>query len=206
MNFLAHLDIADHCHSSKLGNLLGDFVKGDPQPHYSVAVANGIRLHRFVDSYTDHHPLVKEAKHFFTNTTRRFAPIALDMFWDHCLARHWQAFHQETLNAFCTRAEQETEREQATESEPAHASLPERYLTVSGFMWQDRWLESYQTMSNIEKALQRMSTRSPRMAPLAHSFADLERHYDVLERLFFQLYPDVLTASQNALVLIPSRA
>lgn len=200
MNFLAHLDIADHCRSSKLGNLLGDFVKGDPQPHYSVAVANGIRLHRFVDGYTDHHPLVKEAKHFFTDTTRRFAPIALDMFWDHCLARHWQDFHQETLNAFCSRAEQETYAEQAQEP------LPERYLTVSRFMWQDRWLESYQQMSNIETALQRMSTRSPRMAPLAHTIADLERHYDALETLFFQLYPDVLTASQNALVLIPSRA
>lgn len=35
MNFLAHLHIAKHCNSNLAGNLLGDFVKGDPNKHYS---------------------------------------------------------------------------------------------------------------------------------------------------------------------------
>ena len=52
MNFLAHLHIAQHCNSNLAGNLLGDFVKGDPNKHYSDSLSDGIRLHRFVDSYT----------------------------------------------------------------------------------------------------------------------------------------------------------
>lgn len=86
MNYLAHLHIADHCQSSLLGNLLGDFVKGDPDSQYGAPIASGIRLHRLVDAYTDSHPVMQHAKQCFSSDTRRFAPIALDMFWDHCLA------------------------------------------------------------------------------------------------------------------------
>lgn len=97
MNFLAHLHIADHCNSHFMGNLLGDFVKGDPSKLYDSDITNGIKLHRFVDRITDHHPIVEECKPHFKGVARRFAPIALDMFWDHCLAKHWNDFHQESL-------------------------------------------------------------------------------------------------------------
>jgi len=66
MNFLAHLHIAQHCKSNLAGNLLGDFVKGDPNKHYSTSLANGIRLHRFVDSYTDLHDVSRSAKSLFS--------------------------------------------------------------------------------------------------------------------------------------------
>ena len=105
MNFLAHLHIADHCDSSKLGNLLGDFVKGDPNKQYQPSIAHGVMLHRFVDSYTDQHPLMSDAKSLFDGSARRFAPIALDVFWDHCLASRWEEFHSESLRQFCHKAE-----------------------------------------------------------------------------------------------------
>ncbi len=62
MNYLAHLHIADHCQSSLLGNLLGDFVKGDPSAQFSPEIARGIRLHRLVDAYTDSHPVMQQAQ------------------------------------------------------------------------------------------------------------------------------------------------
>ncbi len=46
MNYLAHLHIAEQSDSNLLGNLLGDFVKGDPSKRYGVDVVQGIRLHR----------------------------------------------------------------------------------------------------------------------------------------------------------------
>lgn len=74
MNFLAHLHIAHHCQSSLLGNLLGDFVKGDPTEQYPQSLVQGIRLHRWVDAYTDSHPVMKAAKSLFlpnNNALRR---------------------------------------------------------------------------------------------------------------------------------------
>ncbi|WP_341502550.1 ACP phosphodiesterase [Gallaecimonas sp. GXIMD4217] len=189
MNFLAHLHIADHCHSSLLGNLLGDFVKGDPHRQLAPDVASGVMLHRFVDSYSDHHAIMTEAKALFEGRARRFAPIALDLFWDHCLARRWHEFHSLSLDEFCRQAQRRVRLEHV-------GPLPERYLLVTGNMWRNRWLESYLELANIELALQRMSLRSPRMAELAGCFPYLAAHYRRLEELFGHLYPDVLAAAR----------
>ncbi|QXO16449.1 acyl carrier protein phosphodiesterase [Vibrio ostreae] len=215
MNYLAHLHIADHCQSSLLGNLLGDFVKGDPDSQYVAPIASGIRLHRLVDAYTDSHPVISHAKQCFSADTRRFAPIALDMFWDHCLASQWAHYHDLSLSRFVRQAHQRVTREQAitfaaaanfsetrASSEPIASpqpiALPDRFNRVSGAMWQGGWLESYAELSNIEFALQRMSQRSVRMGKLAHCFDGLSRHYSRLAELFTVLYPDVLEKAKRS--------
>ena len=185
MNFLAHLHIADHCNSHLLGNLLGDFVKGDPSKQYQSDISNGIKLHRFVDRITDQHPIVDECKPHFTGVARRFAPIALDMFWDHCLAKHWDVYYQEPLDRFVDYAYQQVDQEVID-------GLPPRFLLLHSRMWSGGWLQSYQDLENIEFALHRMSQRSPRMADLTTTFSVLEEEYEVLEAKFPVLYQDVL--------------
>ncbi|MEF1310923.1 ACP phosphodiesterase [Vibrio mytili] len=188
MNFLAHLHIADHCNSSLLGNLLGDFVKGDPSKQYQTDISDGVRLHRFVDKTTDQHPIVTECKRHFSGKARRFAPIALDMFWDHCLAKHWGTFHQDSLEQFVNNAHLVVDRD-------VDETLPERYLLLHRRMWSDGWLQSYRELPNIEFALHRMSQRSSRMADLTTTFEVLEREYLLLEAKFPRLYIDVLSQS-----------
>ncbi|MDV6250209.1 ACP phosphodiesterase [Vibrio sp. EA2] len=185
MNFLAHLHIADHCNSHLLGNLLGDFVKGDPSKQYQADISNGIKLHRFVDRITDHHPVVEECKPHFKGVARRFAPIALDMFWDHCLAKHWYIFHHNSLDQFVSDAYQRVNRNVGDD-------LPERFLLLHSRMWSGGWLQSYQEFENIEFALHRMSQRSPRMSDLTTTFAVLDQEYELLEAKFPALYSDVL--------------
>ncbi|MCG9702764.1 ACP phosphodiesterase [Vibrio natriegens] len=185
MNFLAHLHIADHCNSHLLGNLLGDFVKGDPSKQYQTDISNGIKLHRFVDRITDHHPIVEACKPHFTGVSRRFAPIALDMFWDHCLAKQWSAFHHHSLDKFVNAAYQRVDRDVCEQ-------LPEHFLVLHSRMWTGGWLQSYQDLENIEFALHRMSQRSPRMSDLTTTFAVLDEQYATLEAKFPLLYHDVL--------------
>ena len=190
MNYLAHLHIADHCNSNALGNLLGDFVKGNPDNQYDNDVVQGIRLHRFVDSYTDNHELVREARQLFAGKQRRFSGIALDMFWDHCLASNWQQYNDHGLRKFC-------EQQRVLVSREHDAELPERFTRVTAAMWQGRWMESYQDLENIEYALQRMSNRSPRMGELANCFSTLDKNYADLVKVFKAMYPDVLNAAQR---------
>lgn len=190
MNYLAHLHIADHCQSNLLGNLLGDFVKGNPDTQLPTHISQGVRLHRFVDSYTDSHAMVAEAKALFPAGVRRFSGIALDMFWDHCLASRWEEFHAVPLARFCQQAQLQVG------GDSSH-SLPERFVTVSSAMWQGRWLESYQHIENIDYALQRMSHRSPRMGKLSECFPHIERNYQQLNETFSLFYPQVLTASKS---------
>ncbi|MBA5764405.1 DUF479 domain-containing protein [Vibrio sp. 404] len=190
MNFLAHLHIAQSCQSSMLGNLLGDFVKGDPMRQFPVEVAQGIRLHRFVDSYTDSHAVIRRAKTNFSSKQRRFAGIALDVMWDHYLAVNWTNYHSSELDEFCLQAELMVRQEQTM-------PVPERFQLVTTRMWQGRWLESYQHLDNIEFALMRMSERSSRMAPLAECFTSLEQHYAEFELLFNEFYPQLLSVSRE---------
>lgn len=198
MNFLAHLHIADHCNSHLLGNLLGDFVKGDPSKQYQTNISNGIKLHRFVDRITDQHPIVETCKPHFTGVARRFAPIALDMFWDHCLAKHWGDFHQQPLHRFVHCAHQEVDS-QVTED------LPPRFLLLHSKMWSGGWLQSYQDLDNIEFALHRMSKRSPRMANLTTTFTVLDEEYSTFEAKFPLLYQDVLDQALEYYKQITSR-
>ena len=74
MNFLAHLHLASLANSSFLGNLMADFVRGTPEEQYSAPVAAGIRLHRRIDTLTDSHPLVREARQLF----RGIPPLRAD--------------------------------------------------------------------------------------------------------------------------------
>ncbi|MDK9738006.1 DUF479 domain-containing protein [Vibrio sp. D404a] len=188
MNFLAHLHIANHCSSDLAGNLLGDFVKGDPSKHYSQPLADGIRLHRFVDSFTDSHAVSKQAKSLFRKETQRFAPIALDVFWDHCLANNWHQYSDSSLAQFCSTSHQKIDQD----SEP---NWPANFLMVHQKMAEQRWLESYQSMESIELVLQRMAYRRPRLSVLKDCFEDLSQHYDKLQCHFNQLYPEVLEQS-----------
>ena len=193
MNYLAHLHIAASTNTSFSGNFLGDFVKGNPDAQFPKEIVQGIRLHRYVDSFTDKHPQVLAAKLLFPKALRRYAPIALDMFWDHFLALHWTTFHDLTLAEFCQLAEQKI----INETQASDVTLPERFERINGWVWQDKWLESYQKIENIEYALKRMATRSERMAPLAETGKVLRENYADLNIVFFALYEDVLKASQE---------
>lgn len=185
MNFLAHLHIADYCQSDLSGNLLGDFVKGNPDGKFPESVVDGIRLHRFIDRYTDQHNLVLQQKKYFPVSLKRFSPIALDVFWDHCLACDWSNFHALSLVDFIQDAK-------STCLSPQPYDVPDNYLTTMNAMWAGEWLLSYQDINNVVYVLDRMSHRSSRMRPLAHCGEMLIENYIELRTVFLQLYPDVL--------------
>ncbi len=71
MNFLAHLHLAHLADSSLPGNLMADFVRGNPQGDYPAEIIDGIFMHRRIDVMTDNLAEVKEAREWFRPQTRR---------------------------------------------------------------------------------------------------------------------------------------
>lgn len=59
MNFLAHLHLAHLADSSLPGNLMADFVRGNPQGDYPAEIIDGIFMHRRIDVMTDNQAEVK---------------------------------------------------------------------------------------------------------------------------------------------------
>ncbi|AVJ16493.1 DUF479 domain-containing protein [Serratia sp. JUb9] len=189
MNFLAHLHLAQLADSSLLGNLLADFVRGNPAADYAPEVAEGIMLHRRIDVLTDSLPQVKQSRDYFGADYRRVAPITLDVVWDHFLARHWRQIEPaRPLSDFTRQA-----RDQIV---PHLAQTPERFQTLNHYLWSERWLERYAELPFIAQVLRGMASRRPRLAALGGSFADVERHYHQLETQFWQFYPQLMRQAQ----------
>lgn len=185
MNFLAHLHLAALADSSLLGNLLADFVRGDPKPYYDADVCAGIRMHRRVDSMTDSLPQVRAARAWFGDGYRRVAPITLDIVWDHFLARHWSTLEpQRPLPDFIAHAR--------TAILPHLEGTPPRFHTLNQHLWQERWLQRYAELPFIARVLSGMAQRRPCLAALSGSFGDIERHYDRLEAQFWHFYPQMM--------------
>ncbi|EXX83666.1 ACP phosphodiesterase [Salmonella enterica subsp. enterica serovar Namur str. 05-2929] len=193
MNFLAHLHLAHLANSSLSGNLLADFVRGNPATHYPPDVVEGIYMHRRIDVMTDNLPEVREAREWFRHETRRVAPIALDVMWDHFLSRHWTQISPDfPLQAFVGYAHAQV----AT----ILPDSPPRFVNLNDYLWSEKWLERYRDMDFIQNVLNGMANRRPRLDALRDSWYDLDAHYDALEERFWHFYPRMMTqAARKAL-------
>ncbi|MBC3230342.1 ACP phosphodiesterase [Serratia fonticola] len=190
MNFLAHLHLAQLAESSLLGNLLADFVRGNPAGDYDPAVVAGIMMHRRVDVLTDIQPEVKACRDYFSPQFRRVAPITLDVVWDHFLARHWQQLEPTcSLQSFTQQARNLIV--------PHLPQTPQRFQNLNSYLWPERWLERYAELPFIGDVLAGMASRRPRLAALAGSFTDVERQYHHLETQFWQFYPRMMEQARN---------
>jgi len=185
MNYLAHLHLASLAESSLLGNLMADFVRGNPDSQFPDTVVAGIRMHRRIDVLTDTHPQVKAAKGLFSSEYRRVAPIALDVVWDHFLARHWSHFEPDlSLREFILSAE--------STIAPTLQGTPHDFQSLNNFLWRERWLERYAELGFLERVLNGMAHRRPRLVALGGIFTEIEQHYPALEEGFWRLYPDLM--------------
>lgn len=184
MNYLAHLLLAAPDEEAMLGAFLGDFVKGRDLSRFAPVVAREIRLHRRIDSFTDAHPVVTAAQALFKPAHRRFAGIALDVFYDHVLARDFERHAGQPLDGFAQRAYRVLEQQ-----------LPERppaARRVAARMSAHDWLGSYADFGQAAMALRNIGRRLSRGgAELEACARDLEQHYDSLASGFPKLLEDL---------------
>ena len=95
MNYLAHLVLSGGDSDLRLGNFMGDAVKGDPFKAYAAPIANGIVLHRWIDSYADTAPEARAARAAIRPILGRFSGVGVDLLYDHFLAKNFAQLHPE---------------------------------------------------------------------------------------------------------------
>ncbi len=86
MNFLAHIYLSGDNDEIKLGNFIGDYIKGNAYNKYPPLIRKGILLHRKIDYFTDSHPIVRNHKSFFYDKYHKYAGIIIDIIYDHFLS------------------------------------------------------------------------------------------------------------------------
>ena len=105
MNYLAHLALSQEVEEVIAGNMIEDFITGRIEhPRNSFLTDElivGVKLHRLIDTFTDSNPNVTNCKKLFYASVGKFAPIVVDVLFDHYLIKNWSTFYDVPLKDFC---------------------------------------------------------------------------------------------------------
>jgi acyl carrier protein phosphodiesterase len=187
MNYLAHTLLSHHSPEAILGAMLGDFSKGTADARYPHAVREAILLHRAIDRYTDAHPVPLASRTLVSPARRRFAPILVDVFYDHFLARHWNDYCEVPLPQFAEHVYDVLLSRKA--------ELPERLQYVAPYMAADDWFGAYAELDGIDAAVNGMAWRMRRFAraaALRGGVEELRLNYAAFEHDFRSFFPQLM--------------
>lgn len=183
MNYLAHTLLAGGDADLEVGGILGDFVRGQPDPALPWGLRAGIRLHRAVDSYTDAHADVLAARRLFDPPWRRYAGILLDVWFDHCLARDFEHWSAMPLEAFSARLRRRLEARVAM--------LPPGMRRFLAYMQARDLPTAYADATVIEDVLKGIGSRLSRPNPIGQALPELVTRDAELTHRFHAFFPDL---------------
>lgn len=193
MNHLAHLYLSPRAPGMLAGALLADRVRRAQLALLPRDRRLGVELHWSIDRFTDSHPLVLEARSLFSRQHRRPAPVLLDIWFDHLLARDWSRWSDEPLRGYETGLAELLEGEVATA--PGLARMAQAMAKAD-------WLSRYAERAGVEAALARAEARMRRPLPLQQSAPELQRLEEPLYLCFTRFFPQLrLHAAQRILEL-----
>lgn len=181
MNFLAHIYLTDGLPLETIGNFMADGIKGKKYLKYPADIQRGILIHRWIDTYTDSHPIVKRSTKRLHKKYGHYSGVIVDIFYDHFLARNWHQYHDTPLHVYVSNFYQLLQDH--------HHLLTGRIQKMMLPMMEQNWLLSYATLEGIGTVLYNMNIRTKRRVAMDKAVEDLEAHYDAFEedfKLFFK--------------------
>lgn len=181
MNFLAHLYLSGNDDSILIGNFIADSVKGSTITKYPARVKEGIVLHRKIDQFTDTHPVVLKGKVRLRPKFHKYAPVIIDVFYDHFLALQWDDYSSVPLNDYVNGVYRLLEKNKD--------SFPDRSKMLLPYMIGGNWLEGYSRLEGINRSLSGMAGRSNFISNMELATKELERDIELYEAEFNAFFP-----------------
>ncbi|REC96202.1 ACP phosphodiesterase [Kushneria indalinina] len=176
MNFLAHAWLARHGSDIfMLGNLVADGIKGPVPAAGDDGFVQGVRFHRRMDALIDHHEVTLALRKQAPEAQRRVCGIALDIVWDHFLAR---LYPDDALNRRVHRV---------LNHHPT--MIPARQTRLFEHLCRENWLEAYGDFDFTCRAIAGVGSRLSGPNRLAELTPWLEREYPLLEESFHTIWP-----------------
>lgn len=187
VNFLAHSLLGFNNSELIAGQFCGDFVRGSNLSHFPEGIEHGIRLHRYLDRFTDTHPVLTPVRQTIPDLPRRFAGIVVDVMFDHYLARRWDQISQVSLDHHAKTVIL------ALNQHELHFPLPLKRFTK--LLEREDILQNNLHLSSIELTLSRIASRSTKFSALALTTEQLEPLRETLIEPFNTFYPDLHQAA-----------
>jgi acyl carrier protein phosphodiesterase len=191
MNFLAHLLLSGNSDGVVMGNFVGDFIKGrlsdEKTTNWNPDYVVGLKLHRFIDSFTDAHAVVREAKKMAARDYGKLSGIIVDIYFDYFLAKYFADFCTESLWEYSHRMYSVIERNDYL--------VPETMIPMARAMIRQDWLNSYDTFEGIALTFHRMSRRTGFMEPIYTAADELRNNEMFYDEKFKTFFPELRHAS-----------
>jgi acyl carrier protein phosphodiesterase len=196
LNFLAHIYLSGDNDDIKIGNFLGDFVKGRlnklTNAQYSESVIKGMALHREIDFFTDTHPIVRQSSDRLKPKYHKFSGIVIDMFYDHVLAKNFHQYSALSLGEYAQNFYSLLEKRKA--------EIPEPMERMVKSMVTRNWLLGYKSYEGIEWALRGIAKRLSFESGIENATDELRKEYDLYEAEFQQFFPEIINNSNKFLM------
>ena len=188
MNFLAHSYLS-FSEEQLVGNMIADFVKNRDVARLPESIQKGIKLHRAIDTFTDAHLLIHEAKAPFRPLVRLYSGAFVDVAFDYFLAndttensqREWQE-HSQRVYAVLRRYEE---------------FLPEVFKKVLDKMQQDDWLYNYRNEWGIEYSFRNVVNKAQFLDKTTNVFPAFLANKDFLREKYEIFFPEIKSFAQD---------
>lgn len=197
MNLLAHAYLSFEQPQVLVGNMISDYVKGKKQYDYPIGIQQGIKLHRAIDKFTDHHEATYRGKQFFKPEVGLYAGAFMDVVYDHFLAldenelgeEEWKPYTQNVYSQLKEYAE----------------FLPEKFALQLPHMSLHNWLFHYRYPAAIEKSFGGLVRRTKYLTDHKVAFELFEKNYGALKLEYQAFFPDVKKFAQLELARLQNK-
>lgn len=183
MNYLAHIYLSDEDDLIKIGNFMADAIKGNDYVNYETGIKIGIKLHRFIDSFTDSHAVYRQSKHRLHEKFGHYSGVIMDIVYDHFLAKNWNKFSKNKLEKYAADFYKLLQNNYIILTEKTQNALP--------YMIETNWLVCYKTLAGLELILFQMDHRTKKRANMPAAMADVVEYYTEIEQEFFVFFEDL---------------
>ncbi|HEX4888025.1 MAG TPA: acyl carrier protein phosphodiesterase [Luteibaculaceae bacterium] len=188
MNYLAHAYLSGTDEQVLIGNFIADGLPGSRIDHLPKGVQLGVKLHRFIDSYTDQHPVNESIKRALHPIAGKWAGVVVDICYDHILAKNWADHHHLDLAVFVERT--------YTTVGGFESHFPERLAYMFSYMRSQNWLLHYAEPEGVLQSLGGLSRRISSRPPLREAGEWLLGENQLVSESFSAFFPDLYQQCQ----------
>lgn len=193
MNYLAHsfLSFTD---GQIVGQFLEDFIRNKERFSFPKEIQDGITMHRAIDTFTDSHPAIHEAKKAFSPLVRLYAGAFVDVAMDYFLAND--------LNLHSEKGWKDHSLKVYRVLNENNEFLPENFKRMLVKMEHDDWLYNYREDRGIKFSIQNVLNKAKYLEkdiPVFQAFLDNKK---TLQKCYDDFFPDLLAhaKAENALL------
>lgn len=183
MNYLSHLYLSGNHQDILIGNFIADAVKGNKFNNYPDGIKKGILLHRYIDTFTDTHPIAKRSMKRLNDRYRHYKGVIIDIIYDHYLAKNWSNYSDIPLEIYARNTYKILNKESDL--------FPDRMHRVLKHMTDHNWLVTYKSIEGIEQVFVGMNSRTKGVSQMNLAIEDLKEHYEEFESDFIKYFEEL---------------